>query len=203
MADQAVDFVMSKINLRVGTRARRSQAPVHYEIPREVVTEAIVNAVAHRDYTSNASPVNPLLAEPLYLTRYIERMGTGTRDMIRRCREAGLPEPQFLQTDGFAAVIRRPVSQHPSLSEVAGEVAGEVTGEVTKLLLVLRGEMSRREVQQALLLKSEENFRRLYLSPALESGLIERTIPDKPKSRLQKYRLTEKGKKFREVNRKN
>lgn len=31
-------------------------------------------------------PINPLLAEPLYLTRYIERMGTGTRDMIRWSR---------------------------------------------------------------------------------------------------------------------
>lgn len=108
LVDQAVDFVMSKINLRVGTRAEGPQAPVAYEIPREVVAEAIVNAVAHRDYTSNGSvqvmlfadrlevwnpgglppsltleklrqphgsvPFNPLLAEPLYLARYIERM---------------------------------------------------------------------------------------------------------------------------------
>ncbi len=48
LVDQAVDFVMSKINLRVGTRAEGPQAPVEYEIPREVVAEAIVNAVAHR-----------------------------------------------------------------------------------------------------------------------------------------------------------
>lgn len=55
MVDQAVDFVLSKINLSVGTREEGPQAPVWYEIPREVVVEAIVNAVAHRDYTSNGS----------------------------------------------------------------------------------------------------------------------------------------------------
>ena len=55
LVDQAVDFVLSKIALSVGTRAESVQAPVNYEIPKEVVTEAIVNAVAHRDYTSNAS----------------------------------------------------------------------------------------------------------------------------------------------------
>ena len=37
-------------------------------------------------------PGNPLLAESMYLLRYIEKMGTGTVDMIRRCAEAGLAE---------------------------------------------------------------------------------------------------------------
>ncbi len=46
-------------------------------------------------------PGNPLLAGPMYLTGYIERMGTGTRDMIRRCTEAGLPAPEFAVSDGF------------------------------------------------------------------------------------------------------
>ena len=120
LVDLAVDFVLSKIDLAVGTREHSTQAPVAYEMPPEVVREAIVNAVAHRDYTSNGSvqvmlfsdrlevwnpgtlppsltleklrhphgsvPGNPLLAEPLYLTKYIERMGTGTGDMIMRCR---------------------------------------------------------------------------------------------------------------------
>lgn len=50
--DMAVDFVMSKLNRSVGTRAESSQAPVRYEIPPDVIREAIVNAIAHRDYTS-------------------------------------------------------------------------------------------------------------------------------------------------------
>lgn len=55
LVDQAVDFVLSKISLAVGTREHGTQAPVEYEMPPEVVREAIVNAVAHRDYTSNGS----------------------------------------------------------------------------------------------------------------------------------------------------
>lgn len=50
--DKAVDFVMSKINRSVGTRAESMQAPVRYEIPPDVVREAVVNAIAHRDYIS-------------------------------------------------------------------------------------------------------------------------------------------------------
>ncbi len=52
-------------------------------------------------------PRNPLLAEPLYLTKYIEHMGTGTGDMIRRCREVGLPEPEFSISDGLKTTIWR------------------------------------------------------------------------------------------------
>lgn len=48
----AVDFVLSKLNRSVGTRAKSNQAPVRYEIPPDVIREAIVNAVAHRDYAS-------------------------------------------------------------------------------------------------------------------------------------------------------
>lgn len=45
-------------------------------------------------------PHNPLIAEPLYLARYIEKAGSGTLDMIARCGKAGLPEPTFEQRGG-------------------------------------------------------------------------------------------------------
>lgn len=53
--DRAADFVLSVLNRSVGTRAVSAQAPVAYEIPPDVVREAIVNAVAHRDYASAAA----------------------------------------------------------------------------------------------------------------------------------------------------
>ena len=37
-------------------------------------------------------------------------------------------------------------------------------------------------------------FRNQVLKPLLEDGLLGLTVPDKPTSSLQKYRLTEKGK---------
>jgi len=61
------------------------------------------------------------------------------------------------------------------------------------VVLVLHGEMKRTAIQEALGLRHEEYFRQAYLTPALEAGLVEMTIPDKPKSSRQKYQLTAKG----------
>ena len=54
--------------------------------------------------------------------------------------------------------------------------------------------MKRTEIQNLLRLKHEDHFREAYLTPALVAGLVVMTIPSKPTSRLQKYRLTAKGK---------
>ena len=53
--DQAADFVLSKLNRIVPPRDTAPASDTRYEIPKEVIHEAIVNAVAHRDYTSDAS----------------------------------------------------------------------------------------------------------------------------------------------------
>lgn len=55
LIDDAVDFVLGTIDRAIGTREENNQAPRTYEIPPEVVQEAVVNAVAHRDYAGNGS----------------------------------------------------------------------------------------------------------------------------------------------------
>ena len=74
--------------------------------------------------------------------------------------------------------------------------APQVTPQVGELVLALQGEMSREALQTTLSLQDRKSFRERYLRPALADGLIEMTIPDKPNSRLQKYRLTDKGRQW-------
>lgn len=52
------------------------------------------------------------------------------------------------------------------------------------------------EIQKALNLADREHFREKYLKPALNAGFVEMTIPDKPNSSKQKYRLTDLGKRY-------
>jgi len=67
------------------------------------------------------------------------------------------------------------------------------TPEVTRLLAVLKGEMSREQIMLQLSLRDEKHFRAQYQKPAIPAGLVEMTLPDKPQSRLQRYRLTAQG----------
>ena len=73
------------------------------------------------------------------------------------------------------------------------QVDPQVTPQVKRLLKALVDEMSREKIQNALGLHDRKSFRELYLAPALAAGLVEMTIPEKPNSRLQQYRLTDLG----------
>ena len=57
----------------------------------------------------------------------------------------------------------------------------------------MRTPQSRQQLLLDLGLRDREHFRKAYLMPALESGLLERTIPGKPQSSKQRYRLTAQG----------
>ena len=83
-----------------------------------------------------------------------------------------------------------------TLSSTTPQVAPQVTPQVGELLVVVDGSMGREALQSALGLSDRKSFRERYINPALAEGLIEMTTPDKPNSRLQKYRLTDKGRQW-------
>ncbi len=117
-------------------------------------------------------------------------MGTGTGDMIRRCREVGLQEPQFSVSDRFVTTIWRKARE-----VFEGEVTGQVDPWVMRVVEACSTkDLKSAEIQEVAGIRHRETFQRNYLDKLLEDELLERTIPDKPKSRLQQYRLTEKGK---------
>lgn len=91
----------------------------------------------------------------------------------------------FKFTDNFIRIIF-PVSTN-------GAAHDQASVQVKKLISVLAGEKGRSELQELLSIKNKNYFRTDYWVPAISKGYIEPTIPDKPNSQNQKYRLTAKG----------
>jgi ATP-dependent DNA helicase RecG len=156
------------------------------------VFSAIVSSKRGRSLLHHSPiPRNPLIATACFKAGYIDARGRGIEKMTRACAEAGLPPPTFeANSGGVLATFSHPQKATP---HVTPEVTPEVAPEVIKMLGLLRGAMTRGEVMSILGLRDEKHFREHYQQVASNSGLIEMTIPEKPKSPLQKYRLTAKG----------
>ena len=218
-ADKTIDLLLTKY-----LKTSISYEGVHrieaYPVPLIALREALLNAIAHKDYASGApiqisvyddrimfwnngrlpegwtverllakhasQPFNPDIANAFFRGGMIEAWGRGIEKMRAACESQGVPEPVLrVERTGMWVEFE---------NRTPDEVTGEVAGEVANLLIACNGEMTRKALQDRLGLRGADNFRKLYLIPAIDIGLIEMTIPDKPKSRLQKYRLTEKGK---------
>jgi len=138
----------------------------------------------------------------------IESWGTGIRRILEDCSHAGLPEPGFSEVgDAFRVEIYRkqvkqlapdqasteqvPSKYRASTEQVPFEnrtstesVMEERFKELIEFCTVPR---KRSEMQEFIGLTHREHFREAVLNPLLEKGFIKLTIPDKPKSSLQRY----------------
>jgi len=128
-----------------------------------------------------------------------EGRGTGIPTILRAMKENGSPAPEFRTDDDhtyFATVL--PI--HPDAKAAAADLhadlhggTGQVAEDVLRVIESLHGEVVRQELQEALGLGNRDHFRKAYLLPALEAGLVEMTVPDSQNSRSQRYRLTRAG----------
>ena len=147
---------------------------------------------------------NKLLAEAFYLRGDIEKFGTGYYRIQTELKNYPGIKFTYEVLDGFMRCTLTDTAQdtaQDTVQDTPQDTPQDQYDEmnlIKNLVINLKGEMNRQEIQLIMQLNDRFHFRDSYLKPALEAGLIEMTIPDKPNSRYQKYRLTEKGKRMKE-----
>jgi len=146
-------------------------------------------------YTITAEILNRVAA----ISEAIGRL-TVLTDQARALRQRRINRIRTIH--GSLAIEGNTLSEAQITAILEGDrvIAPHVTPQVGELLAVIRGEMGREALQAARELSDRKSFRERYLKPALADGLIEMTIPDKPNSRLQQYRLTDKGRQWLALN---
>ena len=159
-------------------------------------------------------PYNPDIAGVFYRAGYIEQWGRGIRKICDACRELGaeLPVYEIRGTSlrvHFKALESALIDQEGAQSDQERDQEGEGRDQVHVQVSeedVLWGERVGRlmealgdealpalELMERLGVSHRTNFRRHYLDPALEAGLVERVFPGTPTSRHQKYRKRRNG----------
>ena len=145
-----------------------------------------------------------------------EARGTGIPKILRAMRDNGSPEPLFeTNEERTHFVVRLPLRPAPEVTgQVAGIITGDgssvsgadpkkalVTGQVTgqvadQVLRLCTTPRIAAEIQQVTGIRHRDTFMRNYLRPMIDRGWLARTIPDKPRSRLQRYVATEAGRQW-------
>ncbi len=153
---------------------------------------------------------NPIIADVFHRTGLIERWGRGTNRVAEMCQAAGIAAPEFREVTGAAVVtFRVPVagaaaarpesrlesqleSQLESAAASKGSAAAGALAEKVVALLA-EGPRSRSELSRAIGQRRVSGQLNVVLKALLQRKVIEYTIPEKPGSRLQKYRLVRPG----------
>lgn len=154
---------------------------------------------------------NTLIADLLHRVGFIEKAGTGVKRIRDDARDGGYPEPVW-EVNGFTTAIFRPnptvraaVEGQSGAGVLAmGGSAGQAEDrgpdkyptsarQVLQALAEAREPLGRAALQVAAALRDREHFVSEHLQPMLALGWVEPTIPDRPRSSKQRYRLTDLG----------
>jgi ATP-dependent DNA helicase RecG len=143
-----------------------------------------------------SQPWNPTIAQVFYRAGIIERWGTGTTNMVDWCREIEAPPPTWAEHAFSVFVAFLPAAPFESAQSAGPESGPESRPEslTTRVLrLLAEGSLSKAELSAQLGERAVSRQLNQIVRDLLVQELIARTVPDKPTSRLQRYRLTDAG----------
>lgn len=167
-------------------------------------------------HSHESKPWNPLIAQAFYRRGIIEAWGRGTLKIARLMREAGLEPPVTTVRTGavvvtFDVAAARRARGWPAVDGAAEEATQETTAPEegpsraqvgTKLGLswdqvqLIEAAQNPKALPELMSISGRTNrtkFRAQVLRPLLDAGLLAMTVPDKPRSSKQQYRVTPAG----------
>lgn len=183
------------------------------DYPIKAVREIVLNALIHRDYSIHTDrlPVrlvmyddrlelenpgglygritvddlgkvsvdtrNPYIAGALEIMINTENRYSGIPTVRKELKRAGMSDPIFIDRRGVFKVIFYKKSAAESVDVDMEQ----------KILDYCMTPRSREELASKFGFEAPTYFIKTYISPLIESGKIKMTLPDKPKSKFQKY----------------
>lgn len=212
MLEDTLAFVRRNMKVKTiitdeGTRSDKTEYPI------KAVREIILNALIHRDYSvhTDHSPIrlimyedrlelenpgglygritindlgkvsadtrNPYLAGAMEIMGNTENRFSGIPTVRAELKKSGLPDPVFIDRRGVFKVIL-----YKSTATYNRDV--DMEQEILDYCMTPR---SREELAEKFGFTTPTYFIKIYINPLILEGKIKMTIPNKPKSKFQKY----------------
>ncbi len=143
---------------------------------------------------------NPPISKVFREIGLADELGSGMRNTYKYTRLYSGGTPEFIEDDVFRTIVPlAPVAIEKvgpqEKTQVTTQVKTQVTTQVTitdKILVFCLEPHSKAEIAEHCGYKNTKNFTQKYLRPLLDTGKLQMTIPDKPRSQNQKYITSER-----------